>query len=166
MNHPDLFSVPPEPNPDHRRLPTPSVEESPTSVARAIREDDNGTAKRRRRDVLNHLNSAGPNGLTWQELGKISGLHHGQASGCLSTLHKAGLVFAIADAPRNGCQPYVHACYRDLFPAHRRHDTPVTTKAGRRRASLEDLAEALDVYLAFKTEANWQKVIAAHDALQ
>lgn len=159
MSQPDLFT------PDdgyYRRLPAPSVEQSPTSVARAIHEDDTGTTSRRQKDVLALLASRGEAGATWKEVADELRLHHGQASGALSTLHKAGLIFALAGKPRNGCQPYVHDKYRRFFPETARADTPATTKAGRRRAALEELHQAVSLWLAHPTDANLERVRLAN----
>lgn len=155
MNQPDLFT---QDDAYYRRLPAPSVEQSPTSVARAVREDDKGTTSKRQKAILDLLVEAGERGMTWHEVGNKLNLHHGQASGALSTLHKAGLVFALVDKPRNGCQPYVHRRYVGSFFPNERADSPATTKAGRRRASLEALYEAVTLWMAHPTEANLERL--------
>jgi hypothetical protein len=151
MTQPDLFT---EGDAFYRRLPTPSVEQSPTSTARAIRDDDTGRTSKRQKAILDLLLRAGERGATWHEVADELRLHHGQASGALSTLHKAGLVFALVGKPRNGCQPYVHRRFTGSFFPSERADSPVTTKAGRRRASLEALHEAVTLWLAHPTDAN------------
>jgi len=134
-------------------VPSPSVEQSSTSTARAIREDSNGTTSKRQRQVLEAVIRAGEQGLTWRELADTLGLHHGQASGALSGLHRAGMVFALR-TPRHNCQPYVHGSLRHRFDDAERADSPVTTKAGRRRANLEQLADAVRLYLHYPTDSN------------
>jgi predicted transcriptional regulator len=159
MHQPDLFT------PDdgyYRRLPAPSVEDSPTSVARAIREDDSGVTSRRQSDILDLLASIGARGATWKDVARELGLHHGQASGALSTLHKAGLVFALTKETRHGCQPYVHGQFRHLYTADERADSPATTKAGRRRSALEELHQAVSLWLAHPTDANLARVRLAN----
>lgn len=138
-------------------VPAPSVEQSPTSTARAIREDSNGTTTRRQRDVLHALARAGVCGLTWRELADELGLHHGQASGALSSLHRAGAVFALR-VQRNNCQPYVHGSLRASFHESDRADTPVTTKSGRKRALLEALADSVRLYLHYPTDGNFLRM--------
>lgn len=149
-----------------RRLPAPSVEQSSTSVARAIREDDEGTTSKRQKAILDALLKVGPNGATWKELGMRLTLHHGQASGALSTLHKAGLVFAVPTEARNGCQPYVHIAYRKNWADDQRADSPVTTKAGRKRQRLEGLAEAVGVFLMWQSDANYERMRDAYLLLE
>lgn len=139
------------------RIPAPAVELSATSTARAIREDATGATTRRQRDVLQALLTAGETGLTWRELADKLSLHHGQASGALSGLHRAGVIFALR-TPRQNCQPYVHKKFRHNFADADRHDSPVTTKSGRRRACLETLADAVRLYLHYPTEANLQRM--------
>lgn len=159
MTQPDLFSPDDE---FYRRIPAPSVEQSATSTARAIREDDSGKTSKRQKAILDHLFKVGEHGATWHEIADELNLHHGQASGALSTLHKAGLVFSLIGKARNGCQPYVHRHYAGGFFPTERADSPVTTKAGRRRASLELLHETVTLWLAHPTEANFAKMREAH----
>lgn len=60
---------------------------SDTSRERAERDDGDGTTSKRQRLTLTLLDSAGRSGLTWRELSRLTGWHHGQASGVLSVLH-------------------------------------------------------------------------------
>jgi hypothetical protein len=142
------------------RIPAPSVEESPTSTARAIREDRDGTTSKRQKEVLNALKERGVLGLTWKELGWKLDLHHGQSSGVLSSLHRAGLVFALKEA-RGNCQPYVHGSFRHLVETHDRVDSPVQTKSGKKRARLEELADAVRIYLHYPTDDNFKRMKVA-----
>jgi hypothetical protein len=153
MEQPDLFSYNNEDDDYYRRLPAPSVEDSPTSAGRAKREDDSGKTSQRQKEILKLLAQMGTVGGTWKEVGDRLGLHHGQSSGALSTLHSAGLVFALK-TPRDNCQPYVHAKFRANFSDASRNDKPATTKSGRKRASLNRLHETVSIWLAFPTEAN------------
>lgn len=77
-----------------------------TSKTRATRQDSDGTTSKRQRDATRVLSSRGSHGVTWNELGQSLGLHHGSASGVLSTLHKAGVIARLSEN-RNGCQVYV-----------------------------------------------------------
>jgi hypothetical protein len=152
MEQPDLFSYSNE-DEYYRRLPAPSVEDSPTSAGRAKREDASGKTTKRQKEILDLLVEFGTTGGTWKEVGDRLGLHHGQSSGALSTLHGAGLVFALK-TPRDNCQPYVHAKFRANFLDDSRNDSPATTKSGRKRASLNRLHETVSIWLAHPTEAN------------
>ena len=147
------------------RIPAPSVEESPTSTARAIREDRTGTTSKRQKAVLSALKERGTIGLTWKELGWKLDLHHGQSSGVLSSLHREGLVFALKEA-RGNCQPYVHSSFRHLVEAKDRADSPVQTKSGKKRARLEELAEAVRLYLHYPTEATHRAMKDAMSAVE
>ena len=62
--------------------------------------------------TIDDLNDAETDGLTWKELADINGWHHGQASGVLSTLHKANLVCRLTQR-RNRCAVYVLWSYQD-----------------------------------------------------
>lgn len=90
---------------------------SATSRDRATSEDETGVTAYRQARTLDMLDIVGPTGLTYKELGHRLGLHHGQSSGVLSTLHKAGLITRLStkDAAgnpipgtiRDGCSIYV-----------------------------------------------------------
>jgi hypothetical protein len=51
-------------------------------------------------------------GLTWQELSYLTGMHHGTASGVLSVLHKSGAIVRSTQV-RDKCKVYVHQDYKD-----------------------------------------------------
>lgn len=91
---------------------------SATSEERAARDEADGTASARQRATLSALLDRGTRGLTWHELAERQGWHHGQASGVLSVLHKAGRVVRLAES-RGRCRIYVHPLYvadRDTEP--------------------------------------------------
>lgn len=77
-----------------------------TSRERAITEDGNGTTGLRQRQTITHVRHQEFRGLTWKELSEITNWHHGQASGALSVLHKAGLIARLVER-RNKCAIYV-----------------------------------------------------------
>ena len=77
-----------------------------TSEARAKQADSDGTTTARQMETLSALRYAGSDGLTWSELAEALGLHHGQASGTLSVLHKAGQIERLK-LSRNRCKIYV-----------------------------------------------------------
>lgn len=77
-----------------------------TSERRARRDDTDGTTSARQSSTLAALKHAGADGLTWNELAAANDWHHGQASGALSTLHKAGLIARLS-ASRNRSKIYV-----------------------------------------------------------
>lgn len=134
-DQPDLFSIT-----DDDALPyagTAGAVSQPASTERAQREASTGVAKARAQAVLNLLHR-NESGLTYQEVGASMNLHHGQSSGALSTLHKAGLVFMTLER-RNKCQVYVHVLYRHNYQDHERIDEPAQTKAGKRKEELEQL---------------------------
>lgn len=77
---------------------------SSTSEERAREEDENGTTSERQAEVIRLLTER--HGLTWKEVADIKGWHHGQASGALSGLHKAGLICRLSER-RGNSQIYV-----------------------------------------------------------
>lgn len=79
---------------------------SDASHERAAREARDGTATARQRVLIDSLAGAGAEGLTWRELGTATGLHHGQVTGGLSNLHKAGLIARLTEK-RGRCSVYV-----------------------------------------------------------
>lgn len=108
------------------------------SRERAHREVKDGSLGKRLDAVLTLLDQRGIIGATWQEVAQALGIHHGQASGALSTLHRMGLVFSLREK-RNRCHPYVHGRLRSMFFREQRNDSPSVTKAGMRRALLDEL---------------------------
>jgi hypothetical protein len=108
------------------------------SRERAHREVKDGSLSKRLDDVMSLLDKRGIIGATWQEVAQTLGLHHGQASGALSNLHRMGLVFSLREK-RNKCHPYVHGRLRMMFTDAQRHDSPSVTRAGMRRALLDEL---------------------------
>lgn len=108
------------------------------------------TSRARRVPRLSQVRSAlfraGLHGLTWKELCDVSGLHHGQASGALSNLHRMGDAFVRTDLIRNNCQVYVLNVWRTVIPERNRQDEPVRTKASLKRDALENVLNcAIDV---------------------
>lgn len=79
---------------------------SRTSESRAIAADDSGLTSIRQQAVLDLLDDAEADGLTWRELGALTGWHHGTASGVLSVLHKGGIIARLSQQ-RDGCKVYV-----------------------------------------------------------
>jgi hypothetical protein len=110
----------------------------PSSKARAMRESHNGKFSARQQLILAHLERAGGDGMTWQQLAKELGFHHGQVSGCLSNLHRSGFVFMVVEQ-RDKCHPYVHFKYRVSYRDHAVYDEPVKTKSTQRLEALEQL---------------------------
>jgi len=79
---------------------------SPASHERAVMEQTLGTASRRRKQAVHQLGLAKERGLTWRDLADRLAMHHGQASGVLSVLHKEGRISCLL-AKRNRCHIYV-----------------------------------------------------------
>lgn len=73
--------------------------------AEKVAEEPQPTGKRRR-SVLRLVREVGYGGLTWKSLAELEGLHHGQASGALSALHREGWVERLAEK-RDKCSVYV-----------------------------------------------------------
>lgn len=113
----------------------------PASVARAITEAADGVSSDRARLILQTLEHQS-NGMTWKQLGAMLNLHHGQVSGALSNLHKAGHVFMLRKQ-RNRCHPYVHSSFKHFYPSEQRIDQPVKTKSNQRLSDLEELLDTL-----------------------
>ena len=106
--------------------PTAGWSGSDTSRERAEEEAESGVAQARLARALELIDLAGPWGLTWRELGDLTGWHHGQSSGALSNLHKLGQVCRLRDA-RDRCKPYVTAAHvggREVEPFGRQAPLP------------------------------------------
>ena len=116
-----------------------------TSVDREMADRESGATSLRAKRFMYLLEAAGENGLTWKEMGEAykdryaMALHHGQISGMLSNLHRDGSVFTTQHTKRDNSHAYFHCCIRYIFDDEVRHDHPVQTKAGIRKASLESL---------------------------
>ena len=112
--------------------------ERPASIERAVREAQDGTLSKRQSNIVEQLDLAGVQGATWKTIGQILNLHHGQVSGALSNLHKAGEVFMLR-AKHDRCHAYVLKRYRWAYTEEQVFDTPATTRAGERTALLNQL---------------------------
>lgn len=97
--------------------------------------------------VLSYLEVNGFYGCTWKDIARGCDLHHGQASGALSNLHKLGLVFTVAGKRRERCQIYFHKDFIGQFEPLLVHHEPVTTKAGRTVKAGEQLANTVQSFL-------------------
>jgi len=121
--------------------------ERPASMERAVREAEDGTLSARQQAVVDALCATGVKGATWRTLGQLLNLHHGQVSGVLSNLHKAGEVFMLREQ-QDRCHPYVLRIYRNMHNDDNVWDKPVETRAGQRKALLDNLyatcAKAVD----------------------
>jgi hypothetical protein len=132
---------------------------SDTSSDRARREDADGTSTDRLGKVLKLLEGKS-NGLTWREVAVALHLHHGQASGALSMLHKNGAIFALRST-RDRCHPYVHADLRSQWADEQRLDEPVRTRASEGRDALQDVLDAVDAVLITPSVPNLQRLTVA-----
>lgn len=121
----------------------PYVAASDTSRERAQYEDSHGITRERWLLILDLLWQANTDGLTWSEIANITGLHHGQVSGTLSTLHDEAHIVQLF-AKRNRSHVYCHATYRDALDAKEipYRTEPVRTRANARTQALEAVAEA------------------------
>lgn len=143
--------------------------ERPASIDRAVREAKDGTLSKRQAQVLSQLELAGAQGATWKTLGQLLNLHHGQVSGALSNLHKAGAVFMLR-AKQQRCHAYVLRRYRWAYTDEQVFDTPATTRAGERTALLNELYATCQAAIEVGWSAGMQQavttivdMIAAHD---
>jgi hypothetical protein len=110
----------------------------PASKERALREVASGVLSERQQRISVALRAARLDGMTYQEVGRALELHHGQSSGALSNMHKAGVVFMLR-TQRNGCHPYVHVDYRDNFADDFCWDEPVRTRNSKRNELMGEL---------------------------
>ena len=67
----------------------------PASKERALRQRENKVLSDQAIRVLDLLNYAGRDGMTWRELGDALDLHHGQISGLLSNMHQKEMLFSL-----------------------------------------------------------------------
>lgn len=104
---------------------------SQTSRERAETEDRTGVTSDRQQVVLAGLALTRERGLTWKELAASQDWHHGQASGALSALHKAGRIARLAEERRDRCAVYVrpeHVAGRPTAEQGRAAADPDVTK--------------------------------------
>jgi hypothetical protein len=94
------------PYPDGGDTRTSGWSGSDTSRDRARRDDTTGATNDRQAAVLRYLRMKRIDGATWKELADHFEWHHGQASGALSNLHKAGLIARLTET-RDRCAVYV-----------------------------------------------------------
>ena len=97
--------------------------------------------------VYDYVEGRHLNGVTWKDVSRALGIHHGQASGALSNLHRLGRVFVVAGEKRERCQVYVVDKWRNAWDDDQRLDSPVITKAGRRNIAVIDLADTVRGFL-------------------
>lgn len=112
---------------------------SEASKERADHDDLTGITGRRQRIIIAALRVHAEHGMTWREYASAYGLHHGQASGPLSVLHKEGRIERLANK-RNRCHVYVLPEY-----VHGRETSPYTPQVGSKEkvAALETEVEEL-----------------------
>lgn len=98
-----------------------------TSKDRAEFLDKTGRTRDRQAKVLELLESRHFIGVTWQEVARELGIHHGSASGALSVLHKTGHIVRLK-MTRNRCKIYVlpnWVEYRETEPfKSKKHECP------------------------------------------
>lgn len=100
-----------EPNPSEfePELPyagTSGFSGSDTSEQRARSADRSGKTKNRQFQTMRYLHDAGANGLTWKDLGALTGMYHGPASNVLSVLHMKDKIKRLS-LSRDGSKIYV-----------------------------------------------------------
>ena len=67
------------------------------SYLRALEEVASGKAGARQRAIGLLLANNGRHGATWSEVASALGIHHGSATGSLSSLHKAGKIACLLE---------------------------------------------------------------------
>lgn len=139
--------------------------ERPASKQRAQREARDGTLSKRQQSISVLLIDAGKDGMTWKQIAEQLGLHHGQASGALSNMHKAGVIFMLRQQ-RDRCHPYVHKAYVKWWDDSKRFDEPAKTRAGERNDLVEQLLEALETVTGQPNQQQWQYVMACVDKVR
>lgn len=135
------------PYPDEDGTMTGGWSGSETSHERAKSEARSGTLQQRQQEVLNMVARKRFAGATWREVSSTLGLHHGQASGALSNLHKGGRVVRLTQK-RGKCAVYVYPDYvegRESAPYGRRKPASPEVGAEVQPARLEPGALA-DAY--------------------
>jgi hypothetical protein len=110
---------------------------STTSRDRAIQDDTSGVTSERQLKVLQMLEDAGAEGLTWGDISEITGDHHGKVSNALSVLHMERYISRLTER-RGKSQIYVrhHYVNRRGTAPHKQHT--------RQETESEWLAELLD----------------------
>lgn len=138
MEQPNLFDQPQFPI-----LPyagTSGHSGSDTSEERARRDDRDGTTARRQSETMDYLDRCEIIGATWKELASYMGLHHGQASGVLSTLHKAGAIVRLEER-RNRCAIYVLPRWTDDRPVGEYRRNVTRTEIREHLATIEEMLD-------------------------
>lgn len=147
---------------NHPRLPyagkSGHVADSETSTDRAIHEDLTGITAKRQQDVIEYIIRRGSTGATWRDVADELGLHHGQASGVLSVLHKDGRIFVWKKSKRENCQVYVDASFRDFIRPEDREDQPRQTTNTKHRLAHDALMDAIEAMLYCQTMTTIQEV--------
>lgn len=113
---------------------------SATSEERARREDSDGTTTQRQLAAINYLKWRGVGGGTWREFAEYADLHHGQASGVLSVLHKSGRIVRLKER-RNRCAVYVTADNTAGRDVDEYRQTITRTQIREHLATLEELLD-------------------------
>lgn len=122
---------------------------SQASADQRALEDATGITGARQHAVISALGNAGAMGLTWRELAAKEGWHHGQATGALSTLHKAGDIVRLATVKRGRSSVYVLKQFVD--------SRAVARHGGKTTAGALNLTTAqISLIEAFETRAKGQ----------
>ena len=138
------------------------VATSETSTDRAIHEDGEGITAKRQRDVLDFIERQGSTGATWREVAAALDLHHGQASGALSVLHKAGAIFIWRTHKRHNCAVYLDRSFTPFIRESERQDAPKQTRSTQELDALNALLDAVEVMLYSQTMPTIEAVRVAH----
>lgn len=134
------------------------VAQSETSTDRANFEDGSGLTAQRQLAILTFVEAKGSHGATWREVAAELELHHGQASGALSTLHKAGWVFIHKGMKRDNCAVYLGSSFRPFIRPDERQDEPKQTRSTQELNALNALLDAVETMLFAQTMATVQHV--------
>ncbi len=157
--HPTLFPVPTEILPVLPYGGTSGWSGSQASAERAAAADGSGTTNERQRQVMAELARRQDTGLTWVDLERLYGWHHGIASAVLSVLHKVGHINRLT-VKRAKCSVYVLPMWTQGRPTAP-HRPNVSA-----RLLVEILAEIEDDLQHGRTAWAMARIAATREALQ
>lgn len=136
---------------------------SDTSRAREHKNDVSGKTGSTQNRVRVVLRSC-PEGLTWKEIDERTSInHHGQTSGALTALRKAGEVFWLLKQ-RDGCHLFVHSMWRGRYGESEVKQDEVRPGASKEEAATA-VCQAFSAYIGSKGDTQrWDALRDAHDA--
>jgi hypothetical protein len=110
---------------------------------RAIREASDGTLSKRLEQVVDLAYRSGTVGITFKDVDKQLGTHHGQSSGALSNLHRQCKLFRLTEYRRDRCSVYIHPYFADRFNDREYDRLPSETEAKKRLRLIQELEQEI-----------------------